>query len=150
VALETNHPAWSAAVSRLYDIGNEFTLQHLRRVNREKLAPQQAELLEKIQTQIRKWVEDPQRTRVISQGIVESNLERAAWAEYTKSPLRQTLTPWTKAFFVEQPDSKFVKHLEKVRDEYTPDFPVDNREEWTRLVRGLAREIVATARRAEQ
>src|SRR5205807_1258048 len=101
----------------------------------------------KTQTAIRTYVEDPQRGRVVSLAVVESRLERAAWAEVTKSPLRKELTAWTKSFFVKQPDDAFVKHLEAVRDKYAPKCPVPDEKAFTRLVRDLARDILTIPRR---
>jgi hypothetical protein len=143
VALETAHPAWQAAVSRLYDVGNEFTLDHLKRLDKTRLPAREAELLEKTLANLQKWVDDPGRARVVSLRIVEAYLERAGWAEQTRSPVRATLVPWTKSYFVNQPDTAFAKFLRQVRDEYEPSHPVPDAAALTRLVRGLAREILA-------
>ena len=108
------------------------------------------EVLEKYRGELRKWAEDPQRSRVVSLDLVESSLERAAWAEQAKSPLRKTLTPWTKSFFFKQPDDAFVKHLETVRDKYAPRDAVPDAAALSRLVRGLAKDILATPRVGEK
>jgi hypothetical protein len=147
VALETAHPAWSAAISRLNDLGNEFTVEHLGRVDGSRLRGRDAELLAKTHAAIRNYVEDPQRGRVVSLQFVEARLERAVWAEVTKSPLRKELTAWTKSYFVKQPDDAYVKHLEAVRDKYAPKCPVADEKVFTRLVRDLARDILTTPRR---
>jgi hypothetical protein len=146
IALETTHPAWPAAVSRLNDLGNEFTLEHLKRVDKAKLPARNAAVLEATLGAIQKWVDDPQRSRNVSQAFVELWLERAAWAEYTGSPLRLTLTPWIKTYFANQPDDKYVPHLQQVKKDYKPGQPVPDPEALTRQVRGLAQDILAAPR----
>jgi hypothetical protein len=150
LALETAHPLWRGAVSRVNDVGNEFSLDHLNRLDKDKLAAKDAEVLVKSRTSLQRWADDPQRTRTISQGVVETLLERAAWAAHTKSPVAKTLTVWTKTFFVNQPDDSFVEHLEKVRKEYKTEFATTDSAVLTRLVRDLARDILATPRRGEK
>jgi hypothetical protein len=150
LALETGHPAWRAAVSRLYDIGNEYTLDHLNRLDKTRLTEPDADLLERIRGQLRQWAEDPQRGRSISLSVVETHLERAAWATSAKSSLEKSLTTWTKSWYVKQPDDKFVTHLETVRDKYVPKHTVPDSAAFTRLVRSLATEILATPRQPEK
>jgi hypothetical protein len=150
LALETDHPAWPAAISRLNDIGDEFTLEHLNRLDKTKLPAKNAAILEKTRGDLKKWVEDPQRGRDVSHGSVARRLERAAWAEYTKSPVQKTLTPWTKSFFVNQPDDAFVENLEKVQKEYEPTYSAPDPKALTHLVRALAMTILNTPKPQEK
>src|SRR5262245_27680278 len=137
MALETDHVAWQAAISRLNDIGDEFTLEHLDRVDRSRLGRKDLELLEKHRAQLKKWAEDPQRSRELSLAAVERRLERAAWAEYARSPVRKALTAWTKVSFADQANKSFEKHLETVRAKYSPEHAVPDPAALIRLVREL-------------
>jgi hypothetical protein len=150
MALETNQPLWRAAFHRVYDIGDEFTLEHLNRLDTTRLAPRDAELLEKKRADLKKWVEDNQRTRVVSRRIVEVRLERAAWAELTNSPVRKSLTAWTRSFFVSQPDDAFEKHLEEVQKKYEPEYTGPDRAALKRQVRDLAKDILSTPRQPKE
>lgn len=147
LVLDTNHPAWSALISRLYDLGNEFTLEHLKQIDKTKLNAKNAELYEKYRTALQSWADDPQRGRSVSLRLAVTRLERAAWAETTKSPLAKTLTPWTRRFFADQPDDKFAEHLRTVRDKYETPSAVPDSAAFNREVRRLAGEILAAKSR---
>jgi hypothetical protein len=146
LALETTHPAWRAAISRLNDIGNEFTLEHLTQLDKTKLAKKDVEVLDRNIAALKQWVEDPQRVRSVSRASAEAQLERAVWAELTKSPVRKNLTAWTKSFYANQPDDAFMKPLDEIRKQYEPAYNVPDSGAMTRLVRELARDILSEPR----
>jgi hypothetical protein len=150
LARESTHPGWRAAISRLNDLGDEFTLQHLSQIDKSRLAATDAEVLEKSRTALKRWAEDPQRNRTLSESAVARLLERAAWAEQTKSPLAKALTAWTKAFLVGQRDDQVLEHLIAVGNTYEPRDTVPDTDALTRRVRELAKEIAVMPRRDQK
>jgi hypothetical protein len=142
---EPGHPAWAAAVSRLNDFGNEFTLEQFDRIAKAKIPAQHAESFDRYHQALRQWAENPQRNRDLSERAVQKWLERAAWAEQTKSPLAKTLTPWTKAQFV-RIDDKIEAFLVELHSSYTPKFALADAPAFNRQFRGLVEDILLTAK----
>ena len=124
MALETNHPAWRAAISNLESIGNEFTIEHLKLIDKSKLSAKDGRVYDSVQGGLKSWADDNNRQRVISLAIAVRYLERVTWAGSVKSPLQKQLAAWTKAFFATQPDQAFESHLKTIRDQYTLRFAV--------------------------
>jgi hypothetical protein len=107
VVSDASHPAWRAAVSRLGDVGDEFTLAifdqlpraALTEAGREQLAAERKRVAERLAGQ------EPERAKRV-QGL----LERAAWADLTCHPLelqivdsmQRTLKSWTAAAAVRE------------------------------------------------
>jgi hypothetical protein len=142
LALEPAHPGWRAAISRLGDLGNDFTLAHLNKLDPGKLFAKEEQLLRTTREGLERWVRERKAEHLPA--YARSWLEQAAWAELVKDPLREALTTWTRDFFASRGDSKMVDELEKLAREYTPRFPVPGGEGGLqRRVRGLARDILA-------
>ena len=88
VANDPSHPAWRTAVSRLGDVGDEFTLVIFDELSHtELLAIERAQLdTERKRVDERLAGQDGERAKRV-QGL----LERAAWADLTCHPLEQRI-----------------------------------------------------------
>ncbi len=91
-ALDPTHPHWRAALSRLAEVGDAFTVDYLAPLAPERLAPIDRELLEVAREQIAARL--AQDTTSLAAGI-EAQLERAAWADLTCAPIEMVLVRWT-------------------------------------------------------
>ncbi len=142
IAAQPEHPAWRAALSRLGDLGHDFTLVQLDRLAADKLPPQDQRLLESIRAGLTRLAQE--RTREAWAPLARSWLEYAAWAEQSGDPLKQTLGPWTVKAFAAHGDSRLTAELHNLAVTYTPSFPIPGgEEEFRQRVRGLARAILA-------
>ena len=93
IALDPRHPAWSVAISRLRELGNGFTLQHLKELNRKLLDDAGLKLLKEMETDINARVKSLDAKRLAAE--VPQLFERAAWVDIGCDPLEGTLVSWT-------------------------------------------------------
>jgi hypothetical protein len=145
--LQPENPCWFAAMSRIYNVGDQFTLDHLKRLDRAKLSPKAADVYDANYADLEKWAEQARRSRAVSKEAVESKLARAAWAQHTNSAIAKNLVPWTIDYFVKQPDNVFVEHLTAVANEYEPDVAAGDAADLRRLVREMARTILNASKK---
>jgi hypothetical protein len=142
VARETDHPGWNAAVSRLFDLGNDFTLKYLQQIPEQDLTPKKKQLLRSMFDRFDQW----QRTREPESWVyfLPIWLEYAAWAEHVNDPLRKQLTPWTKEILANNGGAQLEEKLEKIAMSYAPRFRVENDQAlFVQRVRQLAGAILA-------
>ena len=117
LALNPKDPKWADSIHRLAKGGDGFTLERLRGLEGQKLAPNQAELLTAALSSIRKRVaqEDPQTFAK----MIQLRLERAAWADLSCNPLEGTLVPWTLSLIQKQADKPEVTaRLKQIESHY--------------------------------
>src|SRR5262249_14429322 len=139
LAHEPGHPAWRACLTRLYTVGNEFTLEHLGRIDKTKLPVGDADHLAKTLTALEQWVNEPSRSKKVYPAPWLANVR---WAEQAKSPLAAALTRWSLTFLSHHED-RFNADLAKVRDNYQVIYNVPDEVAFRARVRGLANEILA-------
>jgi hypothetical protein len=150
VAVTPTHPGWRAAISRLANYGNGFTIQYLSDLDESSLTPDDAKLWATTRKNLAA-IEDLQQNQgqflYNSGGPQRVALERVAVAELTNSPVAEQLTAWTVREIASGMNRKGLADLKKLRDTY--ELTIENKvgtgtvKEW---VRGLARKILATAR----
>jgi hypothetical protein len=150
VAATPTHPGWRAAVSRLFNYGNGFTIQFLSDLDESALSKDDAELWSRTRKQL-EAVETSQQNKgkplYNSEYALRLALERAAVAELTEPPVAEQLTAWTVREIASGVDRKGIAELWRLRDNYEP--TIENKvgsgtmREW---VRGLARKALATAK----
>jgi hypothetical protein len=100
LAEDPRHPAWSAAVSRLGDIGDGFTEGHLDAL--QDLTPEQAKLARDSGDRIAARLSEEASTiarnddggRQTARHVLVERLRRAAWVDLGCDPLEATLVPW--------------------------------------------------------
>ncbi len=93
VAMAPGHPAWRAAVSRLGDVGDEFTLTQTRLEDLDQASHAFLEReLHRIRERLAATGKDHAAVLVRQ---VARRLLRAAWADLTGDVLEVTLVPWT-------------------------------------------------------
>lgn len=94
ISMNADHPAWSAAVSRLGDLDTGFALEAWKDVaptterDRAFLDAQRQRIRERFAAQ-----NEQDETEVALR--VATMLERAAWADLSCDPLEVTIVPWT-------------------------------------------------------
>jgi len=135
IALEPRHAGWKAAVSRLGDVGDGFTLGLLEPALKEK-AGASASLVDAELARIRERVRGQGPAGVAhSLGV---RLERAAWADVTCNLLEVHLVPWTlESVQKHARDAKVRAALEKIQSSFEPSA---RDEPWGLLVRTRVRE----------
>jgi hypothetical protein len=119
LAVQPSDPAWKAAVSRLGDIGDAFTLRHLEALT-EKCSAQERGFIEKEIARVRERVESQRAYGAI--GVdVQTMLERAAWVDLQCDSLESTLVRWTLETIHRHAKAPEVREkLAKIREEYVP------------------------------
>jgi hypothetical protein len=142
LALQTKHPAWSAAVSRLGEVGNDFTLQHLDRLPTARLTEKDKKLVFGTKAILADWVQ--RRNADYWQYLVPQWLEYAAWAEQAGDPLRKQLTPWTTRTLAASGGPSLDDKLKGLEGSYSPTFRLEGDPAmFAQRVRQLARDILA-------
>jgi hypothetical protein len=119
LALTPGHPIWRAAVSRLGDLGDGFTLLHLKNLN-TKLKPDQLRLLDAQRDRIRERIA-AYKPENMHRGFIQQRLERAAWTDLMCDPLEGTLIPWTLKSLGAHIGTPVVRQgLESLSTDYVP------------------------------
>lgn len=145
IAFDERHPAWRAAVSRLGDIGDEFTLDVL---GGRKLDSEAGEFLLHELARIRKRIEAWRRQGPdVLAARLAAIFERAAWADLQCDSLQTRIVPWAQDLARPHLGNEAVRRkLLEVRDHYSPAF--DGRTRFGRLrdrVREYVERLLATA-----
>ncbi len=104
VARDPEHAAWKAAVSRLGDLGNAFTLEHLAHLTYARLSVD-AEVMSELERSLLRAELDRVRQREKALDAdpesfarrVVPLFERSAWAQLAASPAEDELRAWTLA-----------------------------------------------------
>lgn len=128
VALDPGHPAWSAAVSRLGDVGDSFTLEALAHLTYPHLSDDAASLGEERCTFLRAELDRVrQRQNALTvqpnnfSGAVLPLLERAAWAGLDGSDFEEPLREHALATVGRYADAPYVRQvLNNLREKYEP------------------------------
>ena len=118
-ALRVDHPAWKAAVSRLGDVGDGFSLALLEeRIDSGEAKEFATREIERLRARVEgRRKESP--GNVIP--AIRVRLERAAWANVTCHELEGELVPWALGSIREHAGDPAVReHLEKLRASYAP------------------------------
>ncbi|MCI0637898.1 MAG: hypothetical protein L0Y70_02410, partial [Gemmataceae bacterium] len=84
LAGKTDNAIWRAVVSRLGDVGHDFTHQHLSQIPRDKLGDADRELLLGVLDNLARRMKE--RDKGLGQPGVRAWLETAAWAEHVDDP----------------------------------------------------------------
>jgi hypothetical protein len=123
VALDTEHPGWPTAISRLGDQASEFSLKYLAILSEKELSDRNAEIWATSFTRIQGRLEK-QKTKpvTLNQKTIAMHLERAAWAEHTNDPISSKLTEWTVKTLGVQLTESTVGYALKVRKDYEPQW----------------------------
>ena len=100
LAADPRHPAWSAAVSRLGDVGDGFTEGYfdtlpdltpeqskLVRDSSDRIAAREAEIASAV-------ARNDDNARQAARRVIVERLRRAAWVDLRSDPLRKTLLRW--------------------------------------------------------
>jgi hypothetical protein len=93
ISVDPKHPAWNVAMSRLGDLGNGFTLEHLKSLKPETLSAADQHFFEQQLKRIRERTATEDAPRIAAQ--LRVLFERAAWVDTHCDPLEQTLVNWT-------------------------------------------------------
>ena len=119
LALTPAHPVWRATVSRLGDLGDGFTLKHLRDLDRQRLKPDQVHFLNVQRNRIRARIQAV-KPKYLHWGVPQ-RLERAAWVDLMCDPLESSLVSWTLQTLRQDSNTPSVrKRLETLRKSYVP------------------------------
>ncbi len=94
LAADPAAPLWSAAVSRLADLGTGFSLGLLDRIEADRLDLARRRLLDEGRAQIAAREAQPRDAASFAAGLA-TMLVRAAWADLACHPLETSLLPWT-------------------------------------------------------
>lgn len=139
-----DHPLWAAALSRLGDLGDAFTLEHLRPLSQTRLLPEHGrQLLNEMERIVERVVAREQSVeRVLAH--LQPTLEAAAWARVIQSPLASALSGRARAACESAAQSVEGRaRVEQLKGAYVPgaEFaPGDRTDALRDEVRALARE----------
>ncbi len=124
IALDPDHPAWFAALSRLGDLGDEFTLDLLARLREVELSPpaaahREAELGRISERLSALAAQDPQRGKV---DRLRRILTRVAWADLNCHRLEEDLRSWMQEILRAWSESpEVVAALRELATSFEPD-----------------------------
>lgn len=119
LALRPDHPAWKAAVSRLGDVGDDFSLALLEeRVDGGEAKEFAAREIERLRARVDERRKASPRSLV---PVIRRRLERAARADVTCHELERELVAWTLGSIREHAGDPAVRErLAKLRASYAP------------------------------
>jgi hypothetical protein len=101
LAADPAHPAWPAAVSRLGDLGDGFTLARLEGLTELSPAPRRLvtasvrRIRDVLAAQEAALARDDPNARHQARATLADPLRHAAWVDVERHPLAATLIPWT-------------------------------------------------------
>ncbi len=147
LAADSAHPAWRAALGRLGDLGDGFTLQRLEKIPVATLRPEDRAHLERERARIAE--REAALESALSESVhrVREVLERAAWADLACHPLETSLKEWAFATVARwRATSEIRAALEELARSYEPQAGVDPESPFGGLrerVRSYARELLS-------
>ena len=154
VALQTKHPGWRTAVSRLGSVGTSFTLDYLLGIDETELLKDDVKLLtvtrQNLEARQKQFVEKNLMT-LNSTSAQRHALERVAWAELTESPLAEGLKEWTIQSIAAGTNRSGLERLKKLSQTYEPAVlkepgkPDEEGLKMLRRVRALAAEALSAS-----
>jgi hypothetical protein len=117
VALRPQDTEWSAAIVTLAVLGDGFTLEHLERIDRAKLASEQIGQLDSAKAALASRAAPETPATIVAQ--LRGRLERAAWADLRCVSVEGTIVPWTSRSLEPFLGDALVRaELERLRDGY--------------------------------
>jgi len=124
LALQPQHPAWRAAVSRLGDVGDEIALQFLDDLAAADIAAGDVPFLRTETKRLRDRVKQQEtRGHFLTANSLRRRLERAAWADLGCHLLEGRLVSRTlESVRQHVKDPKVLAELEKLRTSYVPQW----------------------------
>jgi len=108
---------WKTAMTKLANVGDGFTVQFLRGLDKSKLSPEDLALLTSTVETVSKRVSIQDADDVAA--AIQSRFERAATADLQCDPLEGQLVPWAGDSIRPYLGEPVVRHeLERIRDHY--------------------------------
>lgn len=146
IARDVAHPAWNAALGRLGDVGDEFTIESLEWLVRDLARAHDDERAVLVNAQLKRLRDraDPKMVSNLASSDPAAFLERTAWADVTTDPVAVARGEWTVRYFsVRRAPSEFRTAIEKLAQAYEPPPEAAGAEDSTVTVLAPLRERVA-------
>jgi len=120
---------WQEAVLKLQQVGDGISVEYLRRIKVSQLKEDDQRILQETIAAIERRLKDEDDATAVA--LLQTRLERAAYADLTCNPLEGTLVPWTLKYVGARANHPPVRaRLEQLRANYDPDETAETESSW--------------------